>query len=55
MVSVVIAFPGLVTGNLVRSTVDPSKIEIQIPTPDYEQKELDQQAAPPDFGTPGKK
>jgi tripartite ATP-independent transporter DctM subunit len=54
MVAIVIAFPGLVTGNLVRSTVDPSKIEIQIPASEYEGKESDQNPAPPDFGTPGK-
>ena len=52
MVTIVIVFPGMVTGNLVKNTVDPSKIEIQIPTSDDSQKELDQRAAPPDFGTP---
>ena len=31
MVGVVIAFPSLVTGSLVKSTVDPSKIEMKIP------------------------
>src|SRR5689334_13475638 len=36
MVSLVIAFPGLVTGNLVKSTVDPSKIEMKIPSSDYD-------------------
>ncbi len=53
MVTIVIAFPGMVTGQLVKSTVDPSKIEIQIPTSDDTQKDLDQRDAPPDFGTPG--
>jgi len=36
MVSIVIAFPGLVTGSLTKSTVDPSKIEIEFQRPDYE-------------------
>ena len=46
MVAVVIAFPGLVTGSLKRSTVDPSKIEINIPTPEYERDQLEGGAAP---------
>jgi hypothetical protein len=41
MVGIVIAFPGLVTSNLERLTADPSKIEIEIPTPDYEHEQLD--------------
>jgi tripartite ATP-independent transporter DctM subunit len=45
MVGIVIAFPGLVTGNLVKSKVDPSKIEINIPTPE-EQEQLDRDSAP---------
>ena len=48
MVAIVIAFPGLVTANLDRKTVDPSTIEIQVPTSDY-----DREQPPPDFGTPG--
>src|SRR5690348_3722315 len=48
MVGIVIAFPGLVTGNLEKATFDPSKVKIEIPadTPE-EQKE---ESAPPDFG-----
>ena len=46
MVGIVIAFPRIVTGNLQRSTVDPSKIEIRIPTPDYEQEQLDRGTEP---------
>jgi tripartite ATP-independent transporter DctM subunit len=46
MVAVVIAFPGLVTGSLKRSTVDPSKIEINIPTPEYERDQSEGGAAP---------
>jgi tripartite ATP-independent transporter DctM subunit len=53
MVAIVILFPGLVTGNLVRSSVDPSKIEIQIPTSDYERKEPQDKAAP-DSNSPAK-
>ena len=51
MVAIVIAFPGLVTGNLHRSQVDPSKIEITIPTPDYEREQLER-GAPSDPGRP---
>ncbi len=55
MAAIVIFWPGLVTAFLDKaSTVDPTKIEIQIPTSDDTQKELDQRAAPPDFGSPGK-
>ena len=36
MVGILIAFPGLVTGSLTPSTVDPSKIEIRIETPEYD-------------------
>ncbi|HYA47579.1 MAG TPA: TRAP transporter large permease subunit [Burkholderiales bacterium] len=50
MVGIVIAFPSLVTGNLEKATFDPSKVQIIVPTPDYEQKELEN-APPPDFGT----
>jgi hypothetical protein len=49
MVSIVIAFPKLVTGNLEKLTVDPSKVQITLPTPEYEQKEIDNPTLP-DFG-----
>ena len=49
MVGVLIAFPGLVTGNLDKLKIDPSKMEIIIPESDYGPAE----GAPPDFGTPG--
>ena len=39
MVSIVIAFPGLVTANLDRHKVDPAGVEITIPTNDYEQQQ----------------
>jgi len=52
MVGVVIAFPGLVTGNLHKSTGDPSKIEIRIPTPDHEREQSERDADVPDFGAP---
>jgi tripartite ATP-independent transporter DctM subunit len=51
MVGIVIMFPGLVTGMLDKITLDPSKIEIKIPTPDYERERLEG-VAPPDFGAP---
>ena len=53
MVALVIGFPQLVTGNLVKSTIDPSKIEMQIPSSDYDRGSSDQ--LPPDFSAPGKK
>jgi len=51
MVGIVIFFPGLVTGNLERSTVDPSKVQIEIPAESPEEQK--QETAPPDFGQPG--
>ncbi len=39
MVGIVIAFPALVTATLQRNTVDPSKIEINIPPPEHDQPE----------------
>ena len=54
MVAIVIAFPVLVTGNLVKSTVDPSEIEFQIPATEDTQKDIEQREAPPDFGTPSR-
>lgn len=47
MVGIVIAFPGLVTGMLEPSRVDPAQIEISIPTPDYSGER-----PAPDFGAP---
>jgi len=49
MVAIVIAFPGLVTGNLEKSTVDPSKVKIEL-----QQEEQQTEEAPPDFSTPQK-
>jgi tripartite ATP-independent transporter DctM subunit len=46
MVAIVIAFPGLVTGNVEHLKFDPSKVKIEIP------QEEPQQEAPPDFGAP---
>ncbi len=37
MVGIIIAFPQLVTVTLQRNTIDPSKIEINIPPPEHEQ------------------
>ena len=39
MVGIVIAFPGLVTANLDRSTVDESSIEINVPATDYDREQ----------------
>lgn len=52
MVGIVIAFPGLVTGNLDKSTVDPSRIELEVPAPDYEREQMERDADVPDFGAP---
>jgi TRAP-type mannitol/chloroaromatic compound transport system permease large subunit len=51
MVGIVITFPHLVTGVLHKSTVDPSKIEINIPASDYG-RDQERERTPPDFGTP---
>jgi len=48
MVGIVIAFPGLVTGSLEKSTVDPSKVKIEL------QQEEQLEETPPDFSTPQK-
>jgi Tripartite ATP-independent periplasmic transporter, DctM component len=52
MVAIVIAFPGLVTGNLETTTFDPSKVKIELPqeTPEEQREE----SAPPDFSAPRK-
>ena len=47
MVGIVIAFPGLVTGNLEHLKVDPSKVQIILPQEQY------QTEPPPNFGQPG--
>jgi tripartite ATP-independent transporter DctM subunit len=50
MVAIVIAFPGLVTGNLEQTKIDPSKVQIEIPQEPQEQQQ--EETAPPDFGAP---
>src|SRR6266478_1012573 len=52
MVGVVIVFPGLVTGNVEKLKFDPSKVQIIVPTPDYEREELNREGAAPD-ASPG--
>ncbi len=52
MVTIVILFPQLVTSSIEHSNVDPSKIEINIPTPDYEQQQLEEGAGASDAGVP---
>ena len=51
MVAIVIAFPGLVTGNLDRHKVDSSNVEIVIPPSDLGTP-TGESNAPPDFGVP---
>jgi len=53
MVGILIAFPGLVTSALKKSAVDPSKIEILIPAPEFEREQRERDATPPDFGPTG--
>jgi len=50
MVGVVIVFPGLVTGNVEKLKFDPSKVQIIVPTPEYEREELNREGAAPDAG-----
>jgi tripartite ATP-independent transporter DctM subunit len=52
MVAILIAFPGLVTSGLKKSAVDPSKIEILIPAPEFEREQRERDADVPDFGAP---
>jgi hypothetical protein len=48
MVAILIAFPGLVTGNLEKLKVDPSKMELIIPEAEYGEEQ-----GGADFGLPG--
>ncbi len=48
MVGIVIAFPGLVTGNVTKSTGDPSKVQFFAPS----ETEQAPDETPPDFGAP---
>src|SRR5260221_7409264 len=48
MVGIVIGFPGLVTGNLVKSSGDPSKVQSFVPADSEDTRDQ----TPPDFGTP---
>jgi tripartite ATP-independent transporter DctM subunit len=52
MVGLVLGFPKLVTGNVEKLKFDPSKVQIIVPTPEYERRELEQNTVP-DFGAPG--
>src|SRR3989475_4207525 len=47
MVGVVIVFPGLVTANVEKLKFDPSKVQIIVPTPEYEREELNREGAGP--------
>ena len=48
MVAIVIVFPKLVTGNVEKLKFDPSKVQIIVPTPEYERDELNREGAAPD-------
>jgi tripartite ATP-independent transporter DctM subunit len=50
MVGLVIAFPGMVTSSLEKSTVDPSKVQIEI----QQEERPAEDAPPPDFSAPQK-
>src|SRR3989440_8906004 len=52
MVGIVIFFPGLVTGNVEKLKFDPSKVQIIVPTPEYEREELNREGAAPE-ASPG--
>ena len=59
MVGILIAFPQLVTWNLDKVTVDPSKVNIEIPQSEFQkEQEASEKAggdeAPPDFSAPKK-
>jgi len=41
-------FPKLVTGNVEKLKFDPSKVQIIVPTPEYEREELNRDGAAPD-------
>src|SRR5882672_5697057 len=51
MVGIVIAFPQIVTVTLHKSGIDPSKIEINIPSSEHEREQLEREGNIPDFGT----
>ena len=44
--------PTISTSGLKKSTVDPSKIEILIPAPEFEREQRERDADVPDFGAP---
>src|SRR4051812_9940336 len=46
MVGIVIAFPQLVTGNVEKLKVDPSKVQINIPAPEYDRQQNEQPGGP---------
>jgi len=52
MVGIVIAFPQLVTGNLDKATFDPSRMQIEITSPNFEREQRAREADIPDFGAP---
>jgi len=51
MVGILIAFPQIVTVTLQKGEIDPSKIEINIPSSEHEREQLEREGDIPDFGT----
>ena len=52
MVGIVIVFPQIVTVTLTKSNVDPSKIEINIPSGEHDREQIEREGDIPDFGGP---
>src|SRR4051794_6077894 len=53
MVAIVIAFPQLVTGNVEKLKIDPSKVQINIPAPEYDRQQNEQPGGPDVGRQPG--
>ena len=51
MVGIIIAFPQIVTVALNKGGVDPSKIEINIPSSEHEREQIEREGDIPDFGS----
>src|SRR4029077_20315052 len=52
IVGIVISFPQIVTVTLTKSNVDPSKIEINIPSGEHDREQIEREGDIPDFGGP---
>jgi TRAP-type mannitol/chloroaromatic compound transport system permease large subunit len=51
MVGILIVFPQIVTVTLNKGGIDPSKIEINIPSSEHEREQIEREGDIPDFGT----